>query len=76
MRGIVRLAGDPDPAPQFVAAICPPRHHTYAFIPIVGAGIGAADAVIIDMRELALDGVGGGRFRSASMTPPSGNHDR
>jgi hypothetical protein len=41
-----RPQGDDNPAtPHFLAMICPPRHHAYAFIPIVGAGIGAADAV-------------------------------
>ena len=43
---------------EILALLRPPRHHADALFPIVSAGIGAAHQIIIDMRELALDGVG------------------
>ncbi len=45
-------------APQFVTLIRPPSHHADALVPIVGSGVSAAHAVVVDMRKLALDGVG------------------
>ena len=43
---------------QFRAFFRPPGHHPNALIPKVGAGIGTADTVVIDMGQLAFDGVG------------------
>jgi hypothetical protein len=46
------------PSPHFVAAVRPPRHHADTLFPEVGPGVCSAHAVVIDVRELTLDGIG------------------
>ena len=45
-------------APQFIAFVRPPSHHADALVPKIRTRIGASHTVIVDMRKLALDGIG------------------
>src|SRR6516165_9739699 len=52
---------DASSLPQLLAFIRLPGHHPDALIPEVGARVSAADAVGVDMRQLALDSIRGSK---------------